>query len=219
MIRAYFSQEDIDKADTYVSSISANASCQYYPFEIGSPNFMKHNNLDRRSVVKGCFYQYNFFPWNVESNILYQILSPLIIHYLELTNQICMTTLGKSHQSITGLHPNSLYSASHFLRLAYQCFPYRTGFLAIHRDPVGSHQICAPILSLNRPKEHGLYYINNNSKIDLQPLLEYGDVVFFDSSKLHAVEHDLSSDQSTRHILLSCHAYHHNRDFLQSTVR
>lgn len=218
IIKPYLTVQNVREVDAFVSSLTDSADYEYFPFRIDSPNFLKYNNLDPRSVVKGCFLQYNFFPWNPQSDYLYDILSPLVVSFLDISNQFCLANLCQTHEILTGIRPDRFYSDSHFIRLTYQHFPARHGFLAIHRDPVGSHQICAPILSLNGPKDHGLYYINNNQKIDLQPLLGYGDVALFDSSKLHAVEHDLTSDHGTRHILLSIHAYHSHEQFVQSTT-
>ena len=90
--------------------------------------------------------------------------------------------------------------------------------MAIHRDPVGLHQLCAPIVNLTPEKPRGLYLIDKDRKIDLQPALNYGDTIYFDSGKLHGVDHDLMSKSGTEHFLISVHNYHQDVDFLRSSV-
>ena len=188
----------------------------YFPFERSSPNFLKINNLHPQSIVTGSFIQYNFFPWNPESQSVFSTLKTqisLLVHY---TDAYCKNKYNKSYLDLTGLDNETMYNEKFFFRVAYQCFPASYGFLSLHRDPIGEHQICAPIVNLTPIKERGLYYILNDECHCVQKLLDYGDTIFFDSSRLHGVSNDLTSLSGTEHFLISVHSYHNLTTFKPS---
>lgn len=206
----------IKKIHSDILSIVAIKTPTYYPFEQSSPNFLKINNLHPKSVIPGNFIQYNFFPWNAESESFFNTLKNEIGLLIEYTDTYCRNEYLKSYLQLTGLNEKNLYNDTFFFRLAYQCFPLNNGFLSLHRDPTGEHQICAPILNLSPKKESGLYYILDDECHCIQPQLNYGDTVFFDSSRLHGVFNDLVYPFGTEHILISVHSYHNQNAFKNS---
>ena len=56
-----------------------NSQPKYYFFDRDSPNFRKSNYQNKKSIVNGYFEQYNYFPWNKVSNIIFDGLSFLLI--------------------------------------------------------------------------------------------------------------------------------------------
>ncbi|KGG00269.1 MULTISPECIES: hypothetical protein [Prochlorococcus] len=192
---------------------------EYYSFEEGSPNFRKSNYQNKKSIVNGYFEQYNYFPWNKNSESIFIGLKDPLNLFFQINNLYCIEKKGSGYFELTGLKSNRLFNKKYFVRVCYQHFPRTKGYLSIHRDPIGSHQFSAPIISLSELKKQGLYYILNNDKINVQSVMSYGDALYVDQSRLHAVEHDLEKDKGTEHFLISVHRYHSDSSFLQSSTK
>lgn len=202
----------------WIESDLANRSRkpEYYPLEYGSQNFLKVNDQDVRSKVLGKFRQYNFFPWNKESDSVFKLCSGVINTLMEMTDRHCREQNWNSFHDYTGLSGECMFNERYFVRIAYQNFEHRSGFLSIHRDPTGIHQYCAPIVSLDRRKSSGLYFIYGDEKVEAQRLLSYGDTIFFDSSLLHGVEHEMEEQSGTSHLLIAVHNYRSASGYLES---
>ncbi len=201
-----------------INDLSKSVS-KYYSFEQGSPNFRKSNYQYKKSIVNGYFEQYNYFPWNKDSDTIFKALNDPLNLFFKIANQYCIENIGSDYYALTGLKKDNLFNKKYFVRVCYQYFPKNKGYLSIHRDPIGSHQLSAPIVSLSELKQRGLYYILNDEKINVQSMMSYGDTVYVDQSRLHAVEHDLWTDKGTEHFLISVHRYHSDSSFLQSSTK
>ena len=215
-IQPAIDKASVKKIHSEILSIVGKRSPTYYSFDQSSPNFLKINNIHPGSVVTGNFLQYNFFPWNTESEAVFQTVKEQIKTLIELTNTYCLNKYKNDYQGLTGLDSSNLYNDRYFIRVAYQSFPINQGFLSIHRDPTGVHQICAPIISLSPKKEQGLYYIWKDKYHNVQKLMDYGDTIYFDSSRLHGVVNDLVHPFGTEHLLISAHSYHKLESFEKS---
>ena len=196
----------------------SSSNPEYYKFELGSPNFRKSNYQNKKSIVNGYFEQYNYFPWNKSSDSIFNGLKDPLNLFFKIANQYCIEKKGSDYFELTGLKCNKYFNNKYFVRVSYQQFPRTKGYLSIHRDPTGSHQLSAPIVSLSELKKQGLYYIFNNEKVNVQSSMSYGDTVYVDQSRLHAVEHDLITDKGTEHFLISVHRYHSDNSFLKSST-
>tara|TARA_B100000886_G_scaffold340156_1_gene308192 strand:+ start:433 stop:1176 length:744 start_codon:yes stop_codon:yes gene_type:complete len=196
-----------------------NSLPKYFSFEINAPNFRKSNYQHKKSVVNGYFEQYNYFPWNSNSNLIFEGLNKHLILFFEIANLYCFEKMGIKYYDQTGLSINKLFNEKYFIRICYQYFPNTKGYLSIHRDPVGSHQLAAPIVSLSEMKKNGLYYILHDEKINAQSIMSYGDSIYVDQSRLHAVEHDLLTSKGTEHFLISVHRYHSDNSFQESSTK
>ncbi len=195
-----------------------NSDSEYHSFEQGSPNFRKSNYQYKKSIVNGFFEQYNYFPWNKGSDFIFKGLNDPLNLFFKIANQYCIENKGSDYYDLTGLKLDKLFNEKYFVRVCYQYFPKNKGYLSIHRDPIGSHQLSAPIVSLSKLKKQGLYYILNDEKINVQSIMSYGETVYVDQSRLHAVEHDLFTDRGTEHFLISVHRYHSDSSFLESST-
>ena len=195
-----------------------NSHAEYFPFEQNSPNFRKSNFQHKDSIVNGYFEQYNYFPWNKDSNFIFKGLNRHLSLFFEIANLYCLEKTGYSYSHQTGLSYKNLFNEKYFIRICYQLFPKTKGYLSLHRDPSGMHQLSAPIISLSKIKKNGLYYILNDKKVNVQSLISYGDTLFVDQSRLHAVEHDLFNESGTEHFLISVHKYHSDNNFLNSST-
>ena len=190
---------------------------EYYKFDKNSPNFRKSNFQNEKSIVKGYFHQYNYFPWNKKSFDIFNALEENIKIFFMVSDFYCEEKIGVKYFDLTGLSLKNFYNDKFFIRICYQHFPFKNGYLSIHRDPVGIHQLSAPLINLSERKNYGLYYIKNDKKINSQELMSYGDTFYMDQSRLHAVEHDLFNLKGTEHFLISVHRYHSDPDFLKSS--
>ncbi len=191
----------------------------YHRFEKYCPNFLKINHQHKESQVNGYFEQYNYFPWNIESNSIVKGLQRYIDLFFEIANLYSMEMKGEKYGEMTGLSTDKLFNDKYFLRICYQYFPKYKGYLSIHRDPTGDHQLSAPIVSLSTKKNFGLYYILKDKKVNIQSHMSYGDAVYMDQSRLHAIEHDLFTENGTEHFLIVVHRYHSNSNFLKSSTK
>ena len=117
----------------------------YCPFEKGAPNFLKFNQYNPKSIVDGYFYQFNFFPWNIESHSVFRCLREQINLLLSLSSHSYFQQTKNNYDIKIGLSKSCLYNDKFFVRICYQYFPKDVGYLAIHRDPVGLHQIVPPL--------------------------------------------------------------------------
>ena len=196
-----------------------NSQSKYYFFDRDSPNFRKSNYQNKKSIVNGYFEQYNYFPWNKVSNIIFDGLKQHLNLFLDIANLYCLERTGLTYFEQTGLDLNKLFNENYFIRICYQHFPNTKGYLSIHRDPTGTHQLSAPIINLSQIKKQGLYYILNDKKINVQSKMSYGDSIYVDQSRLHAIEHDLFNERGTEHFLISVHRYHSDSKFLKSSTK
>ena len=79
-------------------------------------------------------------------------------------------------------------------RISFQFYPSGSGYLSEHSDPVGQHQISAPLVIMS--KKHykgdfatgGSYMYLEKKKIILEDICDVGDFVMYDSSLPHGVE-------------------------------
>ena len=165
----------------YLTRIGQNSLPTYEPIEIGRPNFHRLNQVDERSYVKGCFHQFVFYPWNQDVFNLFALSRELFQLKNLLSNNDPNKYLGLSGES-------EMVS-----RLAFQFYPSGQGFLNLHADPVGEHQLVVPTASFSKKGVDfttGGAYIQDleGVKHDVDSMLNLGDVVLFDAKLRHGVE-------------------------------
>lgn len=165
----------------YLANVGQNSLPNYQPIEIGAPNFHRLNKSDQRSHVKGCFHQFVFYPWNQDLFDLFERTRTLF----QLKNVL---SRNEPDKYLGGVGTDGIVT-----RLAFQFYPSGLGYLNRHQDPVGSHQLTVPTMSLTQKgvdfQKGGAYLEDaDGRRYDLDDLVGPGDVVYFDARLKHGVE-------------------------------
>ena len=64
VIKNVWDKEFIDSIKNYLIKVGKNSIPNYDQILPYAKNFHRLNKTDGRAYVKGCFHQFNFFPWN-----------------------------------------------------------------------------------------------------------------------------------------------------------
>ena len=174
-------QSSLPKIKDYLINVGRNSLPNYYPIDVGSPNFHRLNRYDERAYVKGCFHQFVFYPWNQDIFNLFQLFR----NVYRLKNRIS----GLNADAFMGPQPEKDCIA----RLAFQHYPSGGGMLNRHSDPVDYHQLTVPTMMISKKGEDffsgGAYVVNEHQeKICLDDHMNLGDVVFFNAEVVHGVD-------------------------------
>ena len=60
----------LNQIKNFLTNIAKNNFAEYHKIRLGSPNHFRVNFEDKRSIVDGFFYQFNFFP-GIKTNSKY----------------------------------------------------------------------------------------------------------------------------------------------------
>lgn len=171
----------IDKIVTYLKSVASCSLPAWYPLVDGCPDFHRINNLDERSYVKAIMHQFNFHPWNQNVFNLFQEMQKIYLLKNQLSNLEANAFL------------NNTPKDGHIARLAFQFYPKGGGNIKMHADPVGAHQVSVPILMMSKKGQDyasggGFVMNENNEIVDIDSLMDKGDVLFFNAEVIHGVK-------------------------------
>lgn len=195
IIKNTINKKTINRVKKYLISIARNSLPYYQKIEISAPNHHRIIRSDKRSHVTGSFHQFSFFPWNQDVFNFFNIFKKGY-HLKNL--------LSENHKNkYLGNTPEDHIIA----RICFQFYPAGEGYLNMHSDPVGKHQITAPILIMSKKnkkngdfKDGGSYVINNNKKkVYIEEFADIGDIILYDASMAHGV--DLIDPKSKNHWL------------------
>jgi hypothetical protein len=170
----------IDNIKKYLVNV-ANASLPRYEFlKEGCPDFHRVNMLDERSYVASIMHQFLFHPWNQNVFDLFEKMKE--IYYLKNLSG------GFNIEDFLYNTPND----GHISRLSFHNYPAGGGLLKKHADPVGDHQLTVPVLQMSQKgkdyEQGGLYIVTqDDSVIDIDSMMEKGDVFFFQAEVIHGV--------------------------------
>lgn len=171
---------EVSKIKEYLSCVGKSSFPNYFPIEVGCPNFHRLNDNDERSYVRGCFHQFVFFPWNQDVFSFFGTFKKLFQFKNLLSKQNKDEFLG------------SVPSNDCIARISFQFYPSGGGYLNKHKDPVDYHQLVLPLLIMSKRgddfNEGGLYVEFEQEKIYLDDLAEPGDVLYFRADCNHGVE-------------------------------
>ena len=163
----------------YLKGIGRGSFPNYNPIVQGAPNFHRVNIWDQRSYVKGCFHQFNFFPWNQD-----------VFNFFELTKEIFyLKNLlnNQSKEKFLRAQPEDGCVS----RLSFQFYPKGIGGLNKHSDPVDYHQLTVPSLVMSKKgvdfQTGGFYVAGNKGDLSIEDYCDLGDVIFFNAQIPHGV--------------------------------
>lgn len=181
IIRNVINADLIDRIIKYLESIARNSLPSYYPLKEGCLDFHRINQLDERSYVKACMHQFMFHPWNQNVFNLFSEMEK-IYHLKNLVS-------GLDKESFLNNTPKDGYIA----RLSFQHYPKGGGMLKKHSDPIGEHQLSVPLLMMSDKsqdfKAGGGYAVTEKDEIiDLDSLMNKGDLLFFNAEVMHGVQ-------------------------------
>ena len=180
IIKKIISKKLCNSITKYLTNISHNTIPNYFPIRIGSPNNFRVNLEDQRAMVKGSFYQFSFFPWNQDVFNFFKLFKNVFI----FKNRINML----SDEEF--FYPKSDKECA--IRLSFQFYPKKTGFLNQHQDPVDYHQKYLMIMNLSKKgkdfQKGGLFSVIDKKKIMIDNFSEVGDLIFFKADIPHGVE-------------------------------
>ena len=178
-------KKKINKLKKYLIKIANNSLPEYHPIKIGAQNHHRIVNEDPRSIVKGAFHQFSFFRWNQDMFDVFSIF--------EKGFWIKNLLSSRNKDDFLAIKPN--LKEDFVARVSIQFYPSGKGYLNEHSDPVGSHQISAPLVIMSdkgAKKDFltgGSYvYSKKNKKIYIEDISNVGDFVIYDSSIPHGVE-------------------------------
>jgi len=163
----------------FLKSIDINSN-EYTPRLKGCKNYIQIHPDHPDQIIKANFISFSVFPWNEESNDLFETYRQLFI----LRNKLA------------GL-PDDLYHKTCdeklTARIAMQYYPSSYGFMNSHTDPKNIHQFAIPTLTLSKIGKDfstgGFFLVNENNKRQyMDSLLNFGDLTLFHTSIPHGVE-------------------------------
>ena len=180
VIKRFYSQKLCSIVKRHLKNIASCSMTAYHPIKIGSPNFYRVNLEDQRSIIKGYFHQFNYFPWNQDQLNLFNTFQEAFI----LKNRINKIEDKKFF--------NPIDNSDCTIRLSFQFYPAAKGYLDQHSDPVDYHQKYLFMLSLSTVGKDfstgGLFTIINDKKFFLDKYAITGDLIIFKASNPHGVE-------------------------------
>ena len=182
---AYKIEHSIDRnyLRNFKKSLSDDLDFQsnsYTPRVAGCPNYMQNHWDHESQVVPAKFVSWSMFPWNKESNALFEQIIPMFV----LRNMLA------------GLEPNKYLNNldnEATARAALQFYPSGFGYMAEHQDPYNIHQFAIPTLLLSDYGSDyytgGFFAINDeDERVYFDQHLEFGDLTLFHTSIPHGVE-------------------------------
>ena len=187
IIKNIFDKKKILDLKKYLIEIGRNSLPGYYPVKLGSPNHHRIINNDHRSIVKGKFHQFSFFRWNQDIHDVFKIFQKG--YWIK--------------NLLTGIKKNTYLNQAKtkkerevVARVSIQFYPSGMGYMNEHSDPVGFHQVSAPLVIMSekgkdKDFETGgsfIYFKNRKNKIYVEDLADIGDLVLYDSSLPHGVD-------------------------------
>ena len=180
LIKNFVSKNLSTDLKKYLFNVSNNSLPNFHPIKIRSPNNFRINHNDPRSHVRGCFLQFNFFPWNQDIFNFFKIFKNAFI----LKNRINRLPDEKF------FFPKSDRDCT--IRLYFQFYPKGSGFLNQHQDPTNYHQKYLMMMNLSKKgkdfKKGGLFVVINKKKIMIDNFSNIGDLVIFRANFKHGVE-------------------------------
>lgn len=187
IIKNIFEKKKIIQLKKYLSEIGKSSLPGYHPVEFGAPNHHRIIDKDNRSFVEGKFHQFSFFRWNQD---IYDIFNLFIKGYW--IKNLLSNNDKERYLNIQ----NNKKKLKVVARISVQFYPSGMGFMNEHSDPIGQHQISAPlaIMSEKGPdkdfKTGGsyVYYKNKNKKLYIEDIASIGDLVLYDASLPHGVD-------------------------------
>jgi hypothetical protein len=185
IIKNLFKKKKINQLKKYLIKIGQNSLAQYQPVKIGAPNHHRIINEDPRSIVRGAFHQFSFYRWNQDLMDVFSIFE----------KGFWIKNILSNRNKKDFLKIESNFDNNFVARVSIQFYPSGIGYLNEHSDPVGEHQISAPlvVMSDKGPKKDFLtggsyFYGKNKKKFYIEDIANIGDLVIYDSSLPHGVE-------------------------------
>ena len=185
IIKKLFDKKKINKLKKYLIKIGKNSLPEYHPVKIGAPNHHRLVDSDPRSIVQCAFHQFSFYRWNQDLMDVFSIFE----------KGFWIKNILSNRNKDDFLKIKSNLKDDCVARVSIQFYPSGIGYLNEHSDPVGEHQISAPlaIMSDKGPKKDFLtggsyFYGKDNKKIFIEDIANVGDLVIYDSSLPHGVE-------------------------------
>tara|TARA_A100001388_G_scaffold252062_1_gene214303 strand:+ start:1914 stop:2711 length:798 start_codon:yes stop_codon:yes gene_type:complete len=182
VIKGVWDKNYIKSIKDHLASVGNSSIPNYHPILPDSKNFHRINKTDERSFVKGCFHQFNFFPWNQDYFDLFQRSKSIfnlknILSDVDKNSYLCI---------------NNYKDENFTARIAFQFYPSGTGYLNKHSDPVAEHQFALPNMVMSKKGDDfisgGAYFELGKDRIYHEDFCDIGDVVFFDARLPHGVE-------------------------------
>ena len=182
IFRKFINSKKVEQIKKYLTVLAKNSLPNYEKIHSQTHNHHRVMRSDERSHVKGAFHQFSFFPWNQD-----------VFNFFDLFNEGFylknLISNNKKNQYLS-TKPKSITA-----RVCFQFYPAGEGYLNCHSDPVGKHQITAPILVMSKKglkgdfKKGGSYVLNKNKKkIFIERYANIGDIVMYNAKIPHGVE-------------------------------
>ncbi len=176
-------KKKINNIKKYLIKIGSNSLPGYEFINTFTPNHHRIVRNDPRSFVKGCFHQFSFFLWNQDLFNLFELTKKCFW----LKNLLA----GKKKDEYFKIDNK----AKIVPRLSFQFYPKGEGCLNLHQDPIGFHQVTAPLIIMSEKskkgdfKTGGSYVLDkNDKKIFIEDHTKIGDLVIYNASIPHGVE-------------------------------
>ena len=139
IITSLFEKKKINELKKYLKNIGRNSLPDYQPVKVGAPNNHRIVNNDPRSFVKGVFHQFSFYRWNQDLLDVFSIFQKGF--------WIKNILSGRKKNDFLDIKRDS--KQNFVARVSIQFYPSGKGYLNEHSDPVGEHQISAPLVVMS----------------------------------------------------------------------
>tara|TARA_B110001452_G_C15196467_1_gene415288 strand:+ start:77 stop:865 length:789 start_codon:yes stop_codon:yes gene_type:complete len=185
VIKNLFEKKKINQLKKYLIKIGKNSLPEYHSVKIGAPNHHRLVDNDPRSVVQCAFHQFSFYRWNQDLMNIFSIFEKGFWIKNILSN--------RNKDDFLKIKTN--FKDNFVARISIQFYPSGIGYLNEHSDPVGEHQISAPLVVMSEkgPKKDfstggSYFYGKDKKKLFIEDIANVGDLVIYDSSLPHGVE-------------------------------
>ena len=182
IFRKFLSTKKIEEIKKYLATVAKNSLPNYEKIDSQVHNHHRVMRSDERSYVKGAFHQFSFFPWNQDVFNFFDLFKKGFHLKNLISNNKMNDYLSSKPKGATA-------------RVCFQFYPSGEGFLNCHSDPVGKHQITAPILIMSKKslngdfRKGGSYVLNKQKKkVFIESHANVGDIVMYNAEIQHGVE-------------------------------
>ena len=182
IFKNFIKKNKVDQIKNYLITIAKNSLPNYEKISSETHNHHRVMRSDKRSFVQGAFHQFSFFPWNQDVFNFFDIFKDGFYLKNLISNNKINNYLSTKPKGATA-------------RVCFQFYPSGEGFLNCHSDPVGKHQITAPILIMSKKslngdfRKGGSYVLNKQKKkVFIENHANIGDIVMYNAEIQHGVE-------------------------------
>ena len=170
----------INEIKEYLISVGKGSLPNYSEIYENCPNSHRINRWDKRSYVKACFHQFQFFPWNADPFDFFSFFRYVFNFKNVMNNELIDKFLDNKPED------------GCISRIAFQFYPAGEGGMNAHIDSLDFHQSIIPTLVMSKKgkdfKNGGLFVGTKEEKLNIDDYVSIGDLILFSPQLVHGVD-------------------------------